>query len=76
MGEEGRADYQFALEFPTKLKTIAECRNYPPKLIFNVDGTELFWKRMPSRTFISHEGKSTSSDKPVKDHIIVIRWQC
>ena len=39
-------------------KLIVE-ENYLPEQIFNMDETSLFWKRMPGRTFIPKEAKSS-----------------
>ncbi|KAM9130335.1 putative CENPB DNA-binding domain-containing protein 1 [Pangshura tecta] len=35
------------------LKKIIEEGDYPPKQVFNVDETGLYWKRMPEQTYIS-----------------------
>jgi hypothetical protein len=40
---------------------------YSPKHIFNLDETALFWKRMPSRTYILQEEKSALGFKAAKD---------
>uniref|UniRef100_UPI00358F5B9A putative CENPB DNA-binding domain-containing protein 1 n=1 Tax=Myxine glutinosa TaxID=7769 RepID=UPI00358F5B9A len=42
-------------EFPSKFKALAEHGNYPAQVLFNVEETGLFWKRIPSRTFICKE---------------------
>jgi hypothetical protein len=52
-GEAASADHQAALEFPDTFKAIIKHGNYPPQLVFNVDETGLYWKHMPSRTFIN-----------------------
>ncbi|GFQ73958.1 uncharacterized protein TNCT_223271 [Trichonephila clavata] len=46
-GEAASGDTKVAAEFPVKLKTIIVRGNYPPELVFKVDETGLFWKRMP-----------------------------
>ena len=38
-----------------KFKAIIEEGGYKPEQVFNMDETGLFWKRMPSRTFIMQE---------------------
>ncbi|GFY45852.1 tigger transposable element-derived protein 1 [Trichonephila inaurata madagascariensis] len=64
--EAASGDTKAAAEFPAKLKTIIEKGNYPPELVFNVDETSLFWKRMPKRTFLSREEKRASGFKAAK----------
>lgn len=71
-GEAASADHQAALEFPEILKTVIEHGNYPLELIFNVDETGLFWKRMPSRTFISREEKCAPGFKAAKDRLTLL----
>ncbi|GFY74588.1 tigger transposable element-derived protein 1 [Trichonephila inaurata madagascariensis] len=71
-GEAASGDTRAAAEFPGKLKTIIEHGNYPPELVFNVDETGLFWKRVPKRTFLSHEGKPASGFKAAKDRLTLL----
>lgn len=40
--------------------------------IFNVDGTALYWKKMPSRTFISKEERQASGFKAAKDRLTLL----
>ncbi len=54
-GEAASADTEAAKLFPTELAEIIEEEGYMPQLIFNVDETGLFWKRMPNRSFIAKE---------------------
>ncbi|XP_067142502.1 tigger transposable element-derived protein 1-like [Centruroides vittatus] len=51
-GEAASGDRKAAASFPTTLKAIIERGNYPPELVFNVDKTGFFWKRMPKQTYI------------------------
>ena len=60
---------QAADEFSTNLQAITERCNYPTQLVFNVDETGLFWKRMPSLAFIASEEKSASRFKAAKDRL-------
>ncbi|KAM4706821.1 tigger transposable element-derived protein 1-like [Discoglossus pictus] len=46
--EEAIADIKAAEACPAKLREIVERGSYPPDLVFNVDETGLFWKRMLS----------------------------
>lgn len=45
---------------------------YRPEQVFNMDETALFWKRMPSRTFITKEEAIAPGFKAHKDHITLI----
>lgn len=53
MGEAASADSEAAREYPEELRAIIDKGGYTPQQVYNVDETGLFWKRMPSRTFIS-----------------------
>ncbi|CAH2276602.1 tigger transposable element-derived 1-like [Pelobates cultripes] len=56
-GNTASADTRAAAAFPASLKDVVDRGSYPPEVVFNVDETGLFWKRMPSRMFISREQK-------------------
>lgn len=71
-GEAASADIQAAKEFPTKLRQIIEEGKYPPQLVFNVDETGLFWKRMPNRTFVSQEEKRVPGFKAAKERLTLL----
>lgn len=46
-----------ATEFLATIKVIIERANFPLELVFNVDETDFFLKRIPKRTFLSCEEK-------------------
>uniref|UniRef100_A0A8C6MJZ7 DDE-1 domain-containing protein n=1 Tax=Nothobranchius furzeri TaxID=105023 RepID=A0A8C6MJZ7_NOTFU len=50
---------------------IAEGR-YKPEQVFNMDETGLFWKRMPSRTFLFKEEAKASGFKAFKDRVTLV----
>lgn len=52
---------------PQKLLKIIKEKEYKPEQVFNADETALFWKRMPSRTFLSKEN-FVSGFKAAKDN--------
>ena len=58
---------QAAAEFPSQFKALMEV--YTPQLVFNVDETRLFWKKMLSRTFLFKEEQHISGFKEAKDHL-------
>ncbi|CAG9806890.1 unnamed protein product [Chironomus riparius] len=46
--------------------------NYSLDQIFNVDETGLFWKRMPSRTYIAQQSKSAAGHKVSKERLTLL----
>ena len=71
-GEAASADVGAVKEFTESLKSLIVEKEYPPELIFNVDETGLFWKRMPSKTFISKEEKRSPGFKAAKDRLTLL----
>ena len=71
-GEAASADVDAAKEFPQILAEIIEEGGYLPEQIFNVDETGLFWKRMPTKTYIFQEEKSMPGFKVAKDRVTLM----
>ena len=71
-GETARGDIKAAVAFPATLRAIIERGNYPPELVFNVDETGLFWKRMPKRTFLSREQERAPGFKAANDRLTLL----
>ncbi|CAH2249429.1 tigger transposable element-derived 1-like [Pelobates cultripes] len=71
-GEAASAVTGAAAAFTASLKDVVDTGSYPPEIIFNVDETGLFWKRMPSRTFISREQKRAPGFKASKDRLTLL----
>jgi len=65
---ENVSNYVFSDEF----KAFVTAKGYIPELVFNLDEVSLFWKRMPSRTFISKEEKIEPGFKAAKDRLTVV----
>ena len=55
IGEAAAGDVVAAEKFPAQFRAVIEEHGYMPQQVFNLDETGLFWKRMPSRTFLSVE---------------------
>ncbi|KAG7170054.1 Tigger transposable element-derived protein 1-like 42 [Homarus americanus] len=51
-GEEASADRVAAREFPPFLPEIMEEGQYTDDQVFNMDESGLFWKKLPSKTFV------------------------
>lgn len=51
-GEIASADNEAALKFPGILQRVIEEDGFREHQIFNVDETEIFWKIIPTRTYI------------------------
>lgn len=71
-GESASADMEAADEYPSTFKDLVNSRSYPPNLVFNVDETGLFWKKLPSRTFISKNERQAPGFKAAKDRLTLL----
>ncbi|XP_069964571.1 tigger transposable element-derived protein 1-like [Bactrocera oleae] len=68
-GEAASADETAAKNYCKVLAKIIDDGGYCPDQVFNTDETGLFWKKMPSRTFIAKSMKAASGFKAAKDRI-------
>ena len=68
-GEAASGDETAAKNYSKVLAKIVEDGGYFPDQVFNADETGLFWKKMPSRTFIAKSEKTASGFKAAKDRV-------
>jgi len=71
-GEIASADAEAAQAYPDKLQRIIEDGGYCADQVFNADETGLFWKRMPSRTYIANSEKKAGGFKVAKDRVTLL----
>ncbi|KAG6933685.1 tigger transposable element derived 1, partial [Chelydra serpentina] len=68
-GEVASANEEAAKAYLEQLKEIIEERGYLPEQVFNADETGLFWKKMPTRTYISKSERQAPGFKAAKDRV-------
>ncbi|KAG7176481.1 Tigger transposable element-derived protein 1-like 86 [Homarus americanus] len=71
-GEEASADRAAAREFPPFLSEIMEEGQYTDDQVFNMDESGLFWKKLPSKTFVVKNASNIRGQKMQKERITVL----
>ncbi|KAG7170357.1 Tigger transposable element-derived protein 1-like 23 [Homarus americanus] len=71
-GEEASADRVAAREFPPFLHEIMEEGQYTDDQVFNMDESGLFWKKLPSKTFVVQNASKCRGRKLQKERITVL----
>ncbi|KAG7168419.1 Tigger transposable element-derived protein 1-like 81 [Homarus americanus] len=70
--EEASADRVAAREFPPFLREIMEEGQYTDDQVFNMDESGLFWKKLPSKTFVVKNASKIRGRKLQKERITVL----
>ncbi|XP_069940538.1 tigger transposable element-derived protein 1-like [Cherax quadricarinatus] len=71
-GEAASSDHKAAEKYVQEFKEYIETEGLKPEQVFNCDETGLFWKKMPSRTYITQEEKALPGHKPMKDRLTLL----
>lgn len=72
-GEAASADQPAAEDYVNNtFRKILEEGQYQQEQVFNMDETGLFWKRMPSRTFIFKDEAKVCGFKAYKDRVTIV----
>ena len=58
-----------AKAFPAELASLIEEKGYLPEQVFNANETNLFWKKIPTRTVISQRESKAASFNAAKDRV-------
>jgi hypothetical protein len=72
VGESASADFVAAESFPDELRKLIVDKGYLPEQVFNADESGLFWKRMPSRTYLAKSEKPAAGFKAAKDRLTLL----
>ena len=71
-GEVASADTEVAEKYHEIFDQLIKEKGFKPEQIFNMDETGLFWKKIPSRTFLMKDEMKASGFKAQKDRVTLI----
>uniref|UniRef100_A0A5S6Q2U4 DDE-1 domain-containing protein n=1 Tax=Trichuris muris TaxID=70415 RepID=A0A5S6Q2U4_TRIMR len=70
--EAASADVESASSFPAEFEAMVDEKGYLAEQVFNCDETALFWKKMPTRTYIHRNARQAAGFKPFKDRFTLV----
>lgn len=62
-------DYEAAEKFTEDLTRLVKEQGYKPEQVFNVGESQMFWKRLPSKTFLAKQEQQSTGFKPSNDRL-------
>lgn len=71
-GEKASADLEAAARFPGEFQKFVAEKGYSYDQVFNCDETGLYWKKMPSRTYLTQKELSAPGFKVSKDRFTLL----
>ena len=71
-GEAASSNKDAAESYVKEFDEYVKAEGFLPQQIFNCDETGLFWKKLPSRTYITKEEKALPGHKPMKDRLTLL----
>ncbi|KAF2359085.1 HTH CenpB-type DNA-binding domain [Trinorchestia longiramus] len=71
-GEAASSDSSSVAPFVEKFRHVITQGGYSPHQVFNVDETALYWKKLPSRTFITEAEKNARGFNASKDRLTLL----
>ena len=71
-GEAASSNKEAAKNNVCEFRDFVNAGGYLPQQMCNCDGTDLFLKKMPNRTYITKEEKSMPGHKPMMDRITIL----
>ena len=71
-GEAASVDTEAAVKYPEIFDQLIKEKGFKPEQIFNMDETWLFWKKIPSRTFLMKDEMKAPGFKAQKDRVTLI----
>ncbi|KAK1332815.1 LOW QUALITY PROTEIN: hypothetical protein QTO34_006346 [Cnephaeus nilssonii] len=70
-GEAASPNKVAADNFMTEFQEHIEAEGFVPQQVFTCDETSLFWKKMPTRTYVTQEEESLLGHKPAD---VIVAW--
>lgn len=71
-GGTASTDKDAAKKYVQEFSDYIKAEGFLPQQVFNCDETGLFWKRMPSKTYITKEEKALPGHKPMEDRLTLL----